>query len=399
MNKRFLFIKKAAALLIAAVLILSLSACSDKKREYKAAEELYNEGSFLSAAAAFESLGDYKDSAEMKIKAGEAAKEQDYLYACDAFDRGVYDLAIQIFAELGDYRDSQEKYKSAVSEAAYKRAVSLMGEGNYTAAAESFSELSGYKDSDALKEQCSYGFIEDLISAGEWTAAGEILSASDKNDPKISGLIESLVKESIAAATPGSSVFIGSFEQDGNPDNGQETIEWLCLDKKDGEALLLSKYALDSAVFNTKHEEVTWEYAALRKYLNGEFFAGSFSDAEKEIVIEKRITCPDNKKLNQYSGRPTQDRLFELCIDEYEAYFPAGDGKAFPTPYALSRGCDTGLDGACWWWTRTNGLDYLSAAYIASDGSVAAAGTNVINDFGTMRPAMWIKTDSNEENS
>ena len=45
----------------------------------------------------------------------------------------------------------------------------------------------------------------------------------------------------------------GHYEQDNNPDNGPEPIEWIVLDVQDGKALLLSRYGLVRFCFFLNH--------------------------------------------------------------------------------------------------------------------------------------------------
>ena len=48
----------------------------------------------------------------------------------------------------------------------------------------------------------------------------------------------------------GDYVIFGTYEQDYNTENGPEPIEWLVLDKKEGKALVLSKYCLDLVAYH-----------------------------------------------------------------------------------------------------------------------------------------------------
>ncbi len=68
----------------------------------------------------------------------------------------------------------------------------------------------------------------------------------------------------IVPLNPGDTVFFGHYEQDYDTSNGPEPSEWLILDIRDGEALLVSRYALDfqpyhlslkDALLNT---QITW---------------------------------------------------------------------------------------------------------------------------------------------
>ena len=61
----------------------------------------------------------------------------------------------------------------------------------------------------------------------------------------------------------GDVVLFGSYEQDNNPDNGPEEIEWIVLDVQNGKAMLLSKYILDAGKYNEETKAVTWDTCTL----------------------------------------------------------------------------------------------------------------------------------------
>ena len=83
----------------------------------------------------------------------------------------------------------------------------------------------------------------------------------------------------------GSFVTFGRYEQDGNPDNGTEKIEWIVLDVQDGKCLLLSRYCLDSKPYHSKGKTITWKDSALRKWLNSDFLDSAFLPAEQEVFL------------------------------------------------------------------------------------------------------------------
>ncbi|MBR6951410.1 MAG: hypothetical protein IKH56_06735 [Oscillospiraceae bacterium] len=103
--------------LVAAGLILLLCSCSAS--DYRAAEQLYAEGSYEAAAEAFSALGDYRDSSERAL------------------------------------------------ECRYRNAEQLEASGSYAAAAEAFSALDGYKDSaDRASRAAGAEYGDSLI--GHW---------------------------------------------------------------------------------------------------------------------------------------------------------------------------------------------------------------------------------------
>lgn len=66
-------------------------------------------------------------------------------------------------------------------------------------------------------------------------------------------------------------VFFGHYEQDNDLTNGAEAIEWRVLKVENGEALLISQYALDSQPYNEKYAVALWSECTLRTWLNTVF--------------------------------------------------------------------------------------------------------------------------------
>ena len=92
-------LRRAAALPLLLAMLLSLSGCASG--DYRRAERLYAAGSYESAAEMFDSLRDYKDSAER-------ADECRYRLALDAMDARDYAAAAELLETLGTYKDARK---------------------------------------------------------------------------------------------------------------------------------------------------------------------------------------------------------------------------------------------------------------------------------------------------
>ena len=222
---------------------------------------------------------------------------------------------------------------------------------------------------------------------------------------------------------PGSGdvVTFGSYEQDNNPENGTEPIEWEVLEVKDGKILLLSRYALDCCVYNEERDDVTWETCTLRKWLNQDFLSTAFSPQESERIEETTVVNADNSSFGTEGGNDTVDKLFLLSLDEIEQYYGIGSDEWYEendstvcrvTEYAKdrlisnwaqdydqtieevvekyqSREEDYGSN-CCWWWLRSPGEYSYRAAAVKYDGGVGGRGYSVNYGSGAVRPAFWI---------
>jgi hypothetical protein len=201
--------------------------------------------------------------------------------------------------------------------------------------------------------------------------------------------------------------------------------EWRVLEVKDGKALLLSEYVLESRTYHGEwyedwFEEETWEEHAvtwaecdLRIYLNGEFY-NSFSENERARIYEVYLPNIDNPWYGASGGSDTNDRIFLLSIDEAVKYFgdsgqlsnrPSRDTRYIDDEYNEARTAGstvdlayTAFDGganiieagtAASWWLRSPGYSNSLAVMVIGDGRIAISGTGIGNDFG-VRPALWI---------
>lgn len=205
-------------------------------------------------------------------------------------------------------------------------------------------------------------------------------------------------EEEIEASAAGDVIVFGKYEQDNDPSNGKEDVEWLVIAKKGDKRLVISKYALDSRPFNEEYsEDVTWETCTLRSWLNGTFLSDAFTAEEQEKIVVTKVKADQNPSFGTDPGKNTEDLLFLLSLPEAKKYFSDDSIRmCAPTEYAVSRGAytDDGFkaDGraACWWLLRTPGDHPFLATYVNVDGTVNDYGYFVTNTDCAVRPAMWI---------
>ena len=224
-----------------------------------------------------------------------------------------------------------------------------------------------------------------------------LLSCSGKKRNDFSD--SAIPEEEIEASDAGDVIVFGKYEQDNDPSDGKEDVEWLVVAKKGDKRLVVSKYALDCLPFNEEYsEDVTWETCTLRGWLNGTFISDAFTTEEQEKIVVTKVKADKNPSFGTDPGKNTEDKIFLLSIPEADRYF---DDDAIrvcaPTEYALSRGAYTDKNGlaeggaACWWLLRTPGDHPFLATYVNTDGSINDYGYFVTNAECAVRPAMWIK--------
>lgn len=235
-------------------------------------------------------------------------------------------------------------------------------------------------------------------------------------------------------AQVGGYITFGHYEQDNNLENGPEPIEWQVLDARDGRALVISLYGLDTRPIHNTDEPATWESCDLRTWLNGEFIKTAFTEAEIAAIVT--VTVEAHEGIDSYMlgatedinpGNDTQDQIFILSEREVRGdagynYFGgpnsrickateyaiaqgawAYDGRYYePTPQEIRSGeWDSGA-GKCFWWLRSPGIVQGSFVCATYEGYLWISdhvnhtkeiffGDPNYTGYITVRPAMWIE--------
>ncbi len=194
-----------AALIIALIILTKVVIPNSR---YHAAVNLLHQEEFDKAIEAFETLRDYKDSAEMVTEAS-------YQKGIWLLENGNYDEAITVFAPIAsiyNYKDSIEM----ITEATYQKGLHLLENGERKEALKILEDMRDYKDAEEAIENCYVARYGDFYTT-------------------------------VKNAKVGSTITFGSYEQDGNDGNGKEPIRWAVYRKSndDRSASLVSLYVLD----------------------------------------------------------------------------------------------------------------------------------------------------------
>lgn len=282
-----------------------------------------------------------------------------------------YEQAAGLLKPLGSYRESKERLAyclEAVPVRDYAAAMALYEQGEYASAASLFITLRGYKDVDALLE--SDAVLKEAAEKAE-TVADEALS---------SGYL------------PGCVVRFGTYEQDNNPDNGPEEVEWLVLAREGNAALLLSRYALDCRQYNEKYGSVSWETSSLRAWLNGPFLDKCFTPKEQVRILVSEVSADKNPVFKTDPGSAVADRIFLLSFAEAEKYLPSRESRMCrATKYAESLGAYLSPNRSAWWWLRTPGGGRVYATFANYLGILNETGCFADIANLSVRPALWVQ--------
>ena len=192
-------------------------------------------------------------------------------------------------------------------------------------------------------------------------------------------------------AAVGDILTFGRYEQDNNPANGPEPIEWIVLETfADGILVFISRYALDCRPYHSSYTEVSWETSDLRKWLNEDFYSEAFSQSEQGEILTTTATNKDNPVTGAKGCGDTYDKVFLPDIEYAGSVINKKDMTCAPTELAVSRGADNG-GGTCWWWLRSAGGSWYYAAYVDKNGSVIDYGDTVTYDTFGVRPMIAVK--------
>ena len=244
-----------------------------------------------------------------------------------------------------------------------------------------------------------------------------------------------------ASLKAGDTIKFGSYEQDGNANNGKEPIEWNVVEVADSKALLLSSRSLDCRPYSSSASGLSWETSELRSWLNGEFLREAFTGDEVGKIALTSVANPgcifgidegglwtvtnDAESVQDPlwasgDGAETEDYLFILNADEVKAALGGGaDAGASLTEQAQDAYIKASLaaadkDGAgneselrekyrylegvygkgfCNWWLRSPGMEGAGAcvvSYLEGEGIQ----TQAADESAGVRPAMWVLIDS-----
>ena len=196
-------------------------------------------------------------------------------------------------------------------------------------------------------------------------------------------------------------------------------IEWLVLDVKDGKALLLSKYIMESMPYHEREEAVSWEDCTLREWLNGTFYETAFNEEEQARIVTTLLENVWNPWNTSAEYDYTEDKVFLPSIEDmlcgsheyseihretttyrFDGYFQTDMERMARRTKALTEKTEysAGLSTARYWLrtssqmsTKYSNYDfYHEVAIIYQDGRFGISDTTISNNGG-VRPAIWVE--------
>lgn len=382
------------------------------------------EGAFKEIAKTLKNFGDFKDAnalAEQCLeKAEECRKNAIYSNGKTRMHSGLYEDAIHSFASISGWKDADELIntcKEKIKQNKEKQEAERIEAERQAEQQRIEKERADRKRKKITKivivVACvciAFGIVlvtviipklklnkaMSLMEEGDYESAFALLEEIGESE-KIK--YEKLL---ITQANIGDTVILGSYEQDNDIANGKEIIEWLVLDKKDNQVLLISDKSLDYQSYNKKpvsdydwdnFGDFTWTGCSLRKWLNESFVTDAFSKEEQTLLQDTNVPADRNPIYDTGSCNVTTDKVFLLGIDEANRYL--GDEKTCsPTIYAETKDDSymTNSINSCKWWLRTTGCEDDSATFVHTNGGIFYYGeSQYVKEY--VRPAIWVSIE------
>lgn len=151
-------------------------------------------------------------------------------------------------------------------------------------------------------------------------------SAQKEDDDTDSNTVSAEFDNADTTIEEGDVIPFGAIDQDADPDNGAEPIEWYVLRKDSDQLLLLSVKALTSATYD---QAKTW--------INGEFLSTAFTQEEQQRILQTSDT----------------GRVFLLGLDEARSLMDDEDARLIcaATKSMIASGyIANALDDSCVYW-------------------------------------------------
>lgn len=257
-------------------------------------------------------------------------------------EEGKYDEGYAMLLDIGrdDYviQNRHDRAEKALESKDYKTAVELLKaneEYDYIfdkmiEISDSLVENKQYLDAyNAVKlcfdidgfESIRLSKATEYVDGGAYDKAFILLKGLNNDESKVLRNKITLVPYELyfLDASVGDIVQFGSYDLDGNSDNGKETVEWRIADIVAGKYLLICNDIVDCKHFHPGLTATDYKNCSLRSILNLAIFQNMFNDSESSLVIQSDINYNCSVQYGGGSG-VCASNLFLLSVDEFEKY-------------------------------------------------------------------------------
>lgn len=178
-------------------------------------------------------------------------------------------------------------------------------------------------------------------------------------------------------------------------ENGEvKPIEWLVLEVKPDEALLISRYGIECKHYlsNFQYCRSNWRDCTLREWLNNDFVGLAFSEEEEKKIKYSITEKNTHMKYATKDWNTVKDKVF--CLDSTEVTWYFRDNynnrRCKPTEYIIKKRRDKKilrgfLSGYSYWWLRSD-TESIFATVVNTKGSISDK--CLIHRMVCIRPAL-----------
>ena len=170
-----------------------------------------------------------------------------------------------------------------------------------------------------------------LSGCGKQAESTEVATEESNTEEPEPATTEALETVVLKDAKIGDIVQMGTYEQDGDAET-EDPICWDVLDKDGDAMLLISHDVIAYQRFSDSLKCVIWEDSQIRSWLNEEFYAAAFDEAEQASIRETTLENPSTVGFAAHvdpsgdvqvrESRPdTKDKIFLLSWKEAEQYY------------------------------------------------------------------------------
>ena len=261
-----------------------------------------------------------------------------------------------------------------------------------------------------------------LSGCGKQAESTEVITEESNTEEPEPATTEALETVTLKDAEIGDIVQMGTYEQDGDAET-EDPICWDVLDKDGDAVLLISHDVIAYQRFSDSRKCVIWEDSGIRTWLNQEFYAEAFDEAEQASIRETTLENPSTVGFAAHvdpsgdvqvrESRPdTKDKIFLLSWKEAEQYYgnrltdASGLGRRpsravlqkrkaiftdliieeLPAMYPYSRHLPDGTERLSWM-LRSTGMKNYNILVIGYKGKWDQDYPDFYNG---VRPVMWV---------
>lgn len=197
------------------------------------------------------------------------------------------------------------------------------------------------------------------------------------------------LEDKLGAIANGADRYIfGTYEQDGNTDNGTEDIEWVPFAKAgDSLVAMVSKYCIDVQPYveNPYTNNFAWEDSKLALWLNSDFINTAFSEEEKTCIAT--------------TGQSFQAKV-SILDDQQEDMLPEDARMGIATEYVKSISAKYPHSEPSSYWIMPSQLIYAGAfsdvaSWITADGVADLDYNRELSvEYRGVRPVIFVDISS-----